>query len=87
MLRRSWKAAPPRPSSTWKLLSAVAVFLTTWSVILVALDKTTFAITLVLLTLPTGFVAGYFFRADLRRRKVLPPLSFLRVEGDDEKLP
>jgi hypothetical protein len=87
MLRGRWKPSPPRPSSTWKLLSAVAVLLTVWSVLLAAFGRFGFTIILVLLTLPTGFVAGYFFRADLQRRGLAPPLSFLRVEGDDEERP
>lgn len=84
MLGKDWKPSPPRPTSTWKLVSSLACFLTVWGVVLTIFDKTTLTVIVIGLTLPTSFVGGYFFRADLQRRGAAPPLSFLRVEGDDE---
>lgn len=77
------RPTPPRSSGEWKRLLSLAVFLTAWAVVLTIFDRTAFAIIVICLTLPTSFVAGYLFRADLRRRGAEPPLPFLRVEGDD----
>jgi len=68
MLNKGWRPTPPRPSSSWKSLLSLAVFLTICAVVLAVVDRPELTVIFIGLTLPTSFVAGYFFRADLQRR-------------------
>lgn len=83
MLRRPWRRTPPRASSDWKGLLALAVFLLIWVIVLTIFSRPVMTLILACFLLPTSFVAGYLFRADLHTRGATPPLPFLRVEGDD----